>query len=129
MKFGFLMAYTANALQWAILEYADQMNSANQLESAKHSFKWITNYLVNAHPEPNVLYNQVGDPVLDHKCWDRPEAMTKKRPTIKINTSTPGLEVAAETAATMAFASLVFKSSDSNYSSTILKHGIVFQVR
>ncbi|GKB20795.1 endoglucanase 2-like protein [Tanacetum coccineum] len=82
MKFGFLMAYTATV---------------------------ITEYLVNAHPEPNVLYIQVGDPELDHKCWDRPEAMTEKRPGIQISTSTPGTEVASETAAAMAFASLVFK--------------------
>ena len=65
---------------------------------------------------------QVGDPDLDHKCWDRPEAMTEKRPLVQVNTSTPGTEVAAETAAAMAAASLVFKSSDATYSSTLLKH-------
>ncbi|PWA80616.1 glycosyl hydrolase 9B5 [Artemisia annua] len=122
MKFGFPMAYTATVLSWAILEYGDQMNAADQLDSAKDSLKWITDFLVNAHPEPNVLYIQVGDPELDHKCWDRPEAMTEKRPTIQINTSAPGTEVAAETAAAMASASLVFKSSDPKYSSTLLKH-------
>ncbi|GJR35092.1 endoglucanase 2-like protein [Tanacetum coccineum] len=109
IKFGFLMAYTATVVLWAILEYGNQMNAADQLESAKGSLKWITDYLVNAHPEPNVLYIQVGDPELDHKCWDRPEAMTEKRPGIQISTSTPGTEVASETAAAMAFASLVFK--------------------
>ncbi|XP_071732021.1 endoglucanase 10-like [Rutidosis leptorrhynchoides] len=121
MKFGFPMAYTATVLSWAILEYGDQMNAAGQLQSAKDSLKWITDYFVNAHPEPNVLYIQVGDPELDHKCWDRPEVMTEKRPLIQINSSTPGTEVAAETAAAMASASLVFKS-DSTYSSLLLKH-------
>lgn len=48
--------------------------------------------------------------------------MTEKRPLIQVNTSSPGTEVAAETAAAMASASLVFKSSDSTYSSTLLKH-------
>ncbi|GKF69853.1 endoglucanase 2-like protein, partial [Tanacetum coccineum] len=62
----------------------------------------------NAHPEPNVLYIQVGDPELDHKCWDRPEAMTEKRHAIQINTSTPRTEVVAETTA----ASLVFNIED-----------------
>lgn len=65
---------------------------------------------------------QVGDPEKDHKCWERPEAMTEKRPVIQINTSSPGTDVAAETAAAMASASLVFKSSDPKYSSTLLKH-------
>lgn len=48
--------------------------------------------------------------------------MTEKRPLTMVNTSTPGTEVVAETAAALASASLVFKSEDSAYSSTLLKH-------
>lgn len=122
MKFGFPMAYTATVLSWAILEYGDQMKVVDQLEPAQDSLKWITDYLINAHPKDNVLYIQVGDPDADHKCWDRPEDMTEERPLIQINASVPGTEVAAETAAAMAAASLVFKTSDSAYSSDLLKH-------
>ncbi|KAI5656159.1 hypothetical protein M9H77_24952 [Catharanthus roseus] len=122
MKFGFPMAFTATVLSWAILEYGDQMQVVNQLEPAQNSLKWITDYLVNAHPSPNVLYIQVGDPVADHKCWDRPEDMTEPRPLTQVNISAPGTEVAAETAAALASASLVFKSSDSKYSDSLLKH-------
>lgn len=48
--------------------------------------------------------------------------MTGERPLTQLNTSAPGTEVAAETAAAMAAASLVFKSTDSEYSSLLLKH-------
>ena len=48
--------------------------------------------------------------------------MTEPRPLTQLNTSCPGSEVAAETAAAMASASLVFKKTDSTYSSTLLKH-------
>ncbi|KAF3446764.1 hypothetical protein FNV43_RR11944 [Rhamnella rubrinervis] len=122
MKFGFPMAFTATVLSWTILEYGDQMDTVGQLEAAKDSLMWITDYLINAHPSENVLYIQVGDPEEDHKCWERPEAMTEKRPLTQINTSSPGTEVAAETAAAMASASLVFKTSDPKYSSNLLKH-------
>ncbi|KAK2971465.1 hypothetical protein RJ640_020871 [Escallonia rubra] len=122
MKFGFPMAFTATVLAWSILEYGDQMNAVNQLGPAQDSLKWITDYLVAAHPEDNVLYVQVGDPDADHKCWDRPEKMTEKRPLTQVNTSSPGTEVAAETAAALASASLVFKPTDSTYSSLLLKH-------
>ncbi|XP_057502607.1 endoglucanase 10-like [Actinidia eriantha] len=122
MKFGFPMAFTATVLSWAILEYGDQMQTVNQLKPAQDSLKWITDYLVNAHPLENVLYVQVGDPELDHKCWDRPEAMTMKRPLTQVNASSPGTDVAAETAAALASASLVFKSANSTYSSLLLKH-------
>ncbi|XVF73896.1 hypothetical protein PTKIN_Ptkin13bG0017400 [Pterospermum kingtungense] len=122
MKFGFPMAFTATVLSWAILEYGDQMDAVNQLQPAQESLKWITDYLINAHPSENVLYIQVGDPETDHKCWERPENMKEKRPLTQVNESVPGTEVAAETAAAMASASLVFKTTDSTYSSTLLKH-------
>ncbi|MBA0691546.1 hypothetical protein Goari_009168 [Gossypium aridum] len=122
MKFGFPMAFTATVLSWAILEYGDQMAAVNQLEPAQQSLKWITDFLINAHPKDNVLYIQVGDPDLDHKCWERPENMKEKRPLTQVNITVPGTEVAAETAAAMASASLVFKTSNSAYSSTLLKH-------
>ncbi|XWS45539.1 hypothetical protein CRYUN_Cryun15aG0145100 [Craigia yunnanensis] len=121
MKFGFPMAFTATVLSWAILEYGDQMSAVKQLGYAQNSLRWITDYLINAHPSENVLYIQVGDPELDHKCWERPEIMSEKRPLIQVNTSFPGTEVAAETAAAMASASLVFKNIDPAYSDSLLK--------
>ena len=59
MKFGFPLAFTATVLSWAILEYGDQMEAVNQLEPAQESLKWITDYLINAHPSENVLFIQV----------------------------------------------------------------------
>ena len=58
----------------------------------------------------------------DHKCWDRPEDMTGKRPLTMVNASKPGSDVAAETAAAMAAASLVFKSTNLTYSSLLVRH-------
>ncbi|XP_041992997.1 endoglucanase 10-like [Salvia splendens] len=122
MKFGFPMAFTATVLSWAILEYGDQMKAVDQLEPVQGSLKWITDFLVNAHPTDNVLYIQVGSPKADHSCWERPEDMKEARPLTQVNTSAPGTDVAAETAAALASASLVFRSSDSAYSATLLKH-------
>ncbi|KAL0343111.1 UNVERIFIED_CONTAM: Endoglucanase 24 [Sesamum angustifolium] len=122
MKFGFPMAFTATVLSWAILEYGDHMKEVKELENAQDSLKWITDYLINAHPSPNLLYVQVGDPELDHKCWERPEEMTETRPLTQVNTSYPGSDAAAETAAAMASASLVFRSTNSAYSMLLLEH-------
>jgi len=63
MKFGFPMAYTATILAWTILEYPDQMAVVHQLDHATQHLKWITQYLINAHHEENVLYIQV------KPCW------------------------------------------------------------
>lgn len=59
IKFGFPMAFTATVLSWSILEYGEQMKKVKQLGHAHDSLKWITDYLINAHPSPNVLYIQV----------------------------------------------------------------------
>ncbi|XP_059624657.1 endoglucanase 24-like [Cornus florida] len=122
MKFGFPMAFTATVLSWAILEYGDQMKAVKELEHAQDSLKWITDYLINAHPSADMLYIQVGDPELDHNCWERPEVMTEKRPLTQVNATHPGSDIAAETAAAMASSSLVFKNVNSTYSKLLLKH-------
>ncbi|XP_047966753.1 endoglucanase 2-like [Salvia hispanica] len=122
VKFGLPMAFTATMLSWAILEYKDQIKQAKETHHAMDSLKWITDYLINAHPSPNLLYVQVGDPDSDHKCWQRPEAPAPPRPLTQVNSSHPGSDVAAETAAAMASASLAFRSKDSAYSRLLLKH-------
>ncbi|KAG5020122.1 hypothetical protein JHK82_016037 [Glycine max] len=58
MKFGFSMAFTATVQSWSILEYGDQMDHVGQLDAAQYSLKWITDFLINAHPSENVLYIQ-----------------------------------------------------------------------
>lgn len=63
---------------------------------------------------------KVGDPNLDHKCWERPEDMDTPRTVYKITAQNPGSDVAAETAAALAAASIVFKASDPSYSNKLL---------
>lgn len=48
--------------------------------------------------------------------------MTEKRPLTQINKKSPGSDVAAEAAAAMAAASMVFKSIDTTYSDELLQH-------
>ncbi|KAK3129605.1 hypothetical protein QOZ80_6BG0482270 [Eleusine coracana subsp. coracana] len=122
IKFTFPMAFTATVLSWSVLEYGDQMSAAKQLNPALNALKWITDFLINAHPSDNVFYIQVGDPDLDHNCWERPETMTEKRPLTQINKKSPGSDVAAEAAAAMAAASMVFKSINTSYSDELLQH-------
>ncbi|KAJ1692648.1 hypothetical protein LUZ63_009346 [Rhynchospora breviuscula] len=122
MKFGFPMAFTGTILSWTILEYKQLLTGYGKLNLALDNLRWITDYLVNAHSADNVLCIQVGDPKVDHSCWDRPESMTEERPLLFINKTSPGSDVAGETAAALAAASLVFKSSNATYSSSLLKH-------
>ncbi|PSN33998.1 Endoglucanase E-4 [Blattella germanica] len=65
------------------------------VEEARKAIKWGTDYLLKAHVSQNTLYGQVGN---------------------------GGSDLAAETAAALAAASLVFKTANPSYSSTLLTH-------
>ncbi|CAL4978629.1 unnamed protein product [Urochloa decumbens] len=122
VKFGLPMAFTVTMMSWSVLEYGDQMAAAGELGHAMDAVKWGTDYFIKAHPEPNVLYGEVGDGDSDHDCWQRPEDMTTSRQAYRLDPQHPGSELAAETAAAMAAASLVFRSSNPGYANQLLQH-------
>lgn len=122
IKFGFPMAFTTTMLSWSVLEFGGLMKG--ELGNAKEAIRWATDYLLKATAEPDVIYVQVGDATKDHACWERPEDMDTPRTVVKIDRNTPGTEVAAETAAALAAASLVFRKSDRSYSKLLLNRAI-----
>jgi endoglucanase len=71
---------------------------------------------------------QVGDPNSDHVCWERPEDMDTPRVTYQINTTSPGTEVAAETAAALAAASMVFQDSQPSYAEKLLDTAMTVRI-
>ncbi|KAL0877858.1 hypothetical protein Bca101_027564 [Brassica carinata] len=119
IKFNFPMAFTTTMLSWSTLEYGDQMGP--ELQNARVSIRWATDYLLKcATATPGKLYVGVGDPNADHKCWERPEDMDTPRTVYSVSSSNPGSDVAAETAAALAAASMVFRDVDSEYSLLLL---------
>lgn len=122
VKFGLPMAFTVTMMSWSIIEYGKQMARSGELTNAMDAVKWGTDYFIKAHPEPNVLYAEVGDGNSDHYCWQRPEDMTTDRHAYKIDQEHPGSDLAGETAAAMAAASIVFRRHNPTYSRLLLKH-------
>ncbi|XP_042515634.1 endoglucanase 13-like [Macadamia integrifolia] len=122
VKFGFPLAFTVTMLSWSVVEFGTQLSSKNELHNALQAIKWGTDYLIKAHPQPNVLYGEVGDGDSDHGCWQRPEDMATPRTTFKIDEKNPGADLAGETSAALAAAAIAFRSSNSNYSSILLNH-------
>uniref|UniRef100_A0A7N0RC39 Endoglucanase n=1 Tax=Kalanchoe fedtschenkoi TaxID=63787 RepID=A0A7N0RC39_KALFE len=120
VKFNFPMAYTTTMLSWGALEYGKKMGP--QLKNAQVAIRWATDYLLKcATATPGRLYVGVGDPNSDHKCWERPEDMDTVRSVYFVSPSNPGSDVAGETAAALAAASIVFRKADPKYSRLLLK--------
>jgi len=122
LKLGFPLAFTLTMLSWSTIEFNDQLSKQNELQNALRAIKWGTDYLIKAHASPDVLYGEIGDPDSDHSCWQRPEDMTTSRTSYKLDDQHPGSDLAAETAAALAAASIAFQSTNTKYSSTMLLH-------
>ena len=122
MKFGLPMAFTCTMLSWSVIEYRKQLATSGQLDYALEAIKWATDYFIKAHPSPNVLWGEVGDGYSDHACWMQPEDMTTSRTAYSIDANNPGSELAGETAAAMAAASIAFQGVDPEYSASLLTH-------
>ncbi|KAK6119604.1 hypothetical protein DH2020_046627 [Rehmannia glutinosa] len=128
VKYGLPLAFTVTTLSWAAIFYEAELQAAGELKNVRAAIRWGTDYLLKASAKRNLLYVQVGDPEKDHECWVRPENMKTPRTVLKIDRNTPGTEIAAETAAALAAASVVFRHADHAYSRRLLNRAkAVFQ--
>ncbi|PNT64837.1 endoglucanase 4 [Brachypodium distachyon] len=119
VKFGLPMAFTVTMLSWSVIEFGDTMPRGDDAEDA---VRWGADYLLKAATAtPGALYVQVADAYQDHRCWERPEDMDTPRSVYKVTPQSPGSDVAGETAAALAAASVVFRSRDPAYSSRLLR--------
>ncbi|OWM76648.1 endoglucanase 8-like [Punica granatum] len=122
VKFGFPMAFTTTLLSWSVIDFGRKMGP--ELRNAVKAVRWATDYLLKATAVEGVVYVQVGDPYSDHNCWERPEDMDTLRTVYRIDRDHPGSDVAGETAAALAAASIVFRSRDPAYSRLLLQRAI-----
>ncbi|XP_051124370.1 endoglucanase 3 [Andrographis paniculata] len=120
VKFNFPMAFSTTMLSWGVIEYGKRMGP--ELAGSLAAIRWATDYLLKcALATPGRLYVGVGDPNADHRCWERPEDMDPHTRTVySVSPSNPGSDVAGETAAALAAASIAFRNADPGYSRVLL---------
>ncbi|KAJ7978526.1 Endoglucanase [Quillaja saponaria] len=123
VKFGFPMAFTTTMLAWSVIEFGNSM-PANELRNSLVAIRWATDYLLKTVSQPNRIFVQVGDPNIDHNCWERPEDMDTTRTVYAVDAPNTASDVAGETAAALAASSMAFRSSDPGYSETLLRNAI-----
>lgn len=122
VKFNLPMGYTSTMLAWSVYEDKDAYEKSGQLDYALGNIKWINDYFIKCHPQPNVFYYQVGDGNADHSWWGAAEVMQMSRPSFKVDESSPGSAVAGQAAASLASCAAVFKDTDSDYAKECLDH-------
>ncbi|RZC66544.1 hypothetical protein C5167_010233 [Papaver somniferum] len=123
IKFGFPMAFSTTLLSWSVIEFGELM-PPNEFRNALVAIRWGTDYLLKTISHPNKIFVQVGDPIADHNCWERPEDMDTARTVYSVEAPQTASDVAGETAAALAAASMAFRSSDPGYSETLLRNSV-----
>ncbi|KAL0422820.1 UNVERIFIED_CONTAM: Endoglucanase 24 [Sesamum latifolium] len=114
------MAFTTTMLAWSVVEFGECMPPP-ELRNALLAIRWATDYLLKTVSQPNRIFVQVGDPINDHNCWERPEDMDTARTVYTVDAPNPASDVAGETAAALAASSIAFRSSDPGYAETLFR--------
>jgi hypothetical protein len=126
MKFGLPMAYNNTMLAWGVIEFKDGYKNSGQLDEAKAAIKWGTDYFLKSiiwdKQGVREFYGQVGNSTILKDYWQPHEKLKIQHPSYKIDRSHPGTDLACETAAALASASIVFKQSNPKYSKKLLNY-------
>ncbi len=127
VKFGFPAAFSFTVLGWSAVDQRNSWIEIGQLDELLDSLRWECEFLKQAHvrdgnDETVEFYGQVGDGHVDHAFWGPPENMTMNRPSFKVTRTQPGTDIAAESAATLAAASLAFRADDPAYADELVDH-------
>lgn len=130
IKFNFPSSFAMTMLSWSVIEYSAKYEAVGELNHVKDLIKWGTDYFLktfnNTADSIDRLVSQVGvgdtsggsTTPNDHYCWMRPEDIDYKRPVEECHGCS---DLAAEMAAALASASIVFK--DNKAYSQKLVHG------
>ncbi|KAL1802902.1 hypothetical protein DCAR_0934531 [Daucus carota subsp. sativus] len=128
IKFNFPASFAMTMLSWSVIEYSGKYEAAGELNHVKEIIKWGTDYFLKTFNSTadsiDRMAAQVGSGQTspgvpnDHYCWMRPEDIDYPRP---VTTCTTCTDLAAEMAAALASASIVFKD-DKAYSEKLV-HG------
>lgn len=129
VKFGLPLASSLTLLSWGVIQYHQAYVKSGQLDEVLDAIRWGTDYLVKCHVvgtdgKTQELWAQVGDGAVDHAYWGPAEQMTMPRPAFKIDRDNPGSDLAGETAAALAAASIAFRSTDQAYADRLLSHAL-----
>lgn len=135
VKFNLPMAYASGMLAWSYLEYKDTYEKTGQDKYALNEIRWVNDYLMKCHAKENVYFYQVGDGDVDHQFWGGPELIDEPgvreiqmpkitRPCYWVNNTAKhgGSAVCADSAASLAAASIIYKDTDPEYSAKCLEH-------
>jgi hypothetical protein len=86
----------------------------------RRELKWIFEYILSCHPDPKTFVARVGTGISIILIWDA-ETMNVDRPVYKLTDKSPGPDLTASAAGTMALCSMIFTDIDNSLASRCLQ--------
>lgn len=128
MKYAYPMASAMTLLSWGVAQYGAAYAQVGQRDEALDAVRWGTDWLLKAHETSGSgstlqtvrLWGQVGRTATDHNAWVDDQRIPLPRPGYIIDANKPGADLAAEVAAAMASASVIFRTTDAAYANRLL---------
>ncbi|EPB90432.1 hypothetical protein HMPREF1544_02798 [Mucor circinelloides 1006PhL] len=122
LKFSLPLSYSLTTIAWGAIQWFDGYQKANQVSYLKDMIKWGTDWVIQAHPDANTFYVQVGDGNIDNNYWGPDTNIPTPRPSYQVNRTAIGTDAVAISAAALASASYLFRNNlnDTAYADTLL---------
>ncbi|GAA5799395.1 hypothetical protein HPULCUR_004810 [Helicostylum pulchrum] len=122
LKFTLPLSYSLAIINWGAIVWFDGYQKANQVQYLKDMMKWGTDWLMQAHPDANTFYVQVGDGDIDNNYWGPDTNIPNPRPSYQVNRTAIGTDAVAISAAALASASYLFRNNlnDTTYADQLL---------
>ena len=124
VKFNYPMAYTTYYLASLYVDHKEQIDDSGNKDVLLKHLRFIGDYMIKCHPEPNKYVIQIATGQRDHTQtpWQVPEANTYERRVYFADEGQPNTNLACANAAGFAALSMAFRGVDTNYSAELLQH-------
>lgn len=122
VKFTLPMAYSATTLAWGGIDFKEGYQQSGAYQDLVTHLEFVTDYFLRAYDNggtvndvsDDVFYVQVGNPYQWHNRWGAPETAPENDPNLSrvalaASATNPAGDIAGETAAAMASASIVLR--------------------
>lgn len=121
VKATYPLAWSWFSIAWSALAYGSGFDAASQSAYLDTQLRWGLDWMIRAHPSPNTLAVFVGNSSSDAAYWGGDQDIPTDRPTYLINETFPGTDVAAQTAAAFAIASMLYSGDSLNVTSAFAR--------
>ncbi|RCI06304.1 hypothetical protein CU098_011691 [Rhizopus stolonifer] len=124
LKFSLPLAHSLISITWSASVWFDGYQKANQTQYLNSMLKWGLDWLMQAHPNNDTFYVQVGDGDVDNNYWGPDTGIPTPRPSYQVNRTAIGTDAVALASAALASASYLYKNSfnDTDYANQLLSN-------